>query len=176
MGHQKAKCIRSRIYSSETLEPVVDSEIATSSWVHWYSTSWLDSSLGVEAEEGNTIRGTTREEQDQVAALSYQRAEAAMADGVFADEIAPVEVKTGKGTVIVDTDEGVRPGTAEEALAGLRPAFAKDGTITPASPSQVSDGAAAGVLTTRGYAEANGLEVVAGLGAYGETTGPDTYL
>ncbi|WP_313357340.1 acetyl-CoA C-acetyltransferase, partial [Corynebacterium variabile] len=132
--------------------------------------------MGVETEEGNTTRGITRAEQDRVAARSHQRVEAAIADGTFADEIAPVEVKTRKGTVIVDTDEGVRPGTTEESLAGLRPAFATDGTITAASASQISDGAAAVVLTTRAYAEANGLEVLAALGAYGQTAGPDTYL
>lgn len=85
-------------------------------------------------------------------------------------------MKSRKGTVIVDTDEGVRAGTTEESLAGLRPAFAKDGTITAASASQISDGAAAVVLTTRSYAEANGLEVLAVLGAYGQTGGPDTLL
>ena len=132
--------------------------------------------MGVETEEGNTTRGITRAEQDRVAALSNQRAEAAIADGTFADEIAPVEVKTRKGTVTVDTDEGVRLGTTEESLAGLRPAFAKDGTITAATASQISDGAAAVVLTTRAYAEANGLEVLAALGAYGQTAGPDTFL
>ncbi|WP_312808532.1 acetyl-CoA C-acetyltransferase [Corynebacterium variabile] len=132
--------------------------------------------MGVETEEGNTTRGITRAEQDRVAALSHQRAEAAIADGTFADEIAPVEVKTRKGTVIVDTDEGVRPGTTEESLAGLRPAFAAEGTITAASASQISDGAAAVVLTTRAYAEVNGLEVLAALGAYGQTAGPDTFL
>lgn len=132
--------------------------------------------MGVETEEGNTTRGITRAEQDRVAALSNQRAEAAIADGTFADEIAPVEVKTRKGVTVVDTDEGVRPGTTEESLAGLRPAFAKDGTITAASASQISDGAAAVVLTTRAYAEANGLQVVAALGAYGQTAGPDTFL
>ena len=132
--------------------------------------------MGVETEEGNTTRGITRAEQDRVAALSNQRAEAAIADGTFGDEIAPVEVTTRKGTVIVDTDEGVRSGTTEESLAGLRPAFATDGTITAASASQISDGAAAVVLTTRAYAEANGLQVLAALGAYGQTAGPDTFL
>ncbi|MDN6478147.1 acetyl-CoA C-acetyltransferase, partial [Corynebacterium variabile] len=132
--------------------------------------------MGVETEEGNTTRGITRAEQDRVAARSHQRVEAAIADGTFAEEIAPVEVTTRKGTVIVDTDEGVRPGTTEESLAGLRPAFATDGTITAASASQISDGAAAVVLTTRAYAEANDLEVLAALGAYGQTAGPDTFL
>ena len=132
--------------------------------------------MGVETEAGNTDRGITRAEQDRVAALSNQRAEAAIADGTLAEEIVPVEIATRKGTVVVDTDEGVRPGTTEEGLAGLRPAFAKDGTITAASASQISDGAAAVVLTTRAYAADNGLDVLATLGAYGETAGPDTYL
>jgi acetyl-CoA C-acetyltransferase len=132
--------------------------------------------MGVETEEGNSTRGITRAEQDRVAALSHQRAEAAIAEGTFAEEIAPVEVRTRKGTVIVDTDEGVRPGTTEESLAGLRPAFAAEGTITAASASQISDGAAAVVLTTRAYAEVNGLEVLAALGAYGQTAGPDNFL
>jgi acetyl-CoA C-acetyltransferase len=132
--------------------------------------------MGVETEEGNSTRGITRAEQDRVAALSHQRAEAAIAEGTFAEEIAPVEVRTRKGTVIVDTDEGVRPGTTEESLAGLRPAFAAEGTITAASASQISDGAAAVVLTTRAYAEVNGLEVLAALGAYGQAAGPDTFL
>ncbi|WP_297004550.1 acetyl-CoA C-acetyltransferase [uncultured Corynebacterium sp.] len=132
--------------------------------------------MGVETEEGNTERGITRAEQDHVAARSHQLAEAAIAEGTFVDEIAPVEVTTRKGTVIVDTDEGVRPGTTEESLAGLRPAFAADGTITAASSSQISDGAAAVVLTTRAYAEAHGLQVLAALGAYGQTAGPDTSL
>jgi acetyl-CoA C-acetyltransferase len=132
--------------------------------------------MGVETEGGNTDRGITREQQDRVAALSHQRAEAAIADGTFAAEIVPVEVKTRKGTVTVDTDEGVRAGTTEDSLAALRPAFATDGTITAASASQISDGAAAVVLTTRQYAADNGLTVLAAVGAAGETAGPDTLL
>lgn len=132
--------------------------------------------MGVETEAGNTDRGITRESQDEVAALSNQRAEAAITDGTFAEEIVPVEVRKRRETVVVDTDEGVRPGTTQEGLAALRPAFAKDGTITAASASQISDGASAVVLTTRAYAEQNGLTVLATLGAAGETAGPDTYL
>lgn len=132
--------------------------------------------MGVETEEGNTDRGIERAEQDRVSALSHQRATAAIADGMFAAEIVPVEVKTRKGTVTVDTDEGVREGTTEDSLAGLRPAFATDGTITAASASQISDGAAAVVLTTRKSAEAHGLSVLAALGTVGETAGPDTKL
>ncbi|WP_291479136.1 acetyl-CoA C-acetyltransferase [Corynebacterium sp.] len=132
--------------------------------------------MGVETEEGNTTRGITREEQDEVAALSNQRAEAAINDGTFAEEIVPVEVRKRRETVVVDTDEGVRPETTREGLAALRPAFAKDGTITAASASQISDGAAAVVLTSRAYAEKNGLPVLAALGAAGETAGPNTSL
>lgn len=132
--------------------------------------------MGAETEAGNTDRGITRAEQDHVAALSNQRAEAAIADGTFAEEIIGVEVTKRRETVVVDTDEGVRPGTTEEGLGTLRPAFAKDGTITAASSSQISDGASAVVLTTRSHAEASGLTVLAALGASGETAGPDTYL
>ncbi|MBB3115721.1 acetyl-CoA C-acetyltransferase [Corynebacterium bovis] len=132
--------------------------------------------MGAETEEGNTDRGITREEQDHVAALSQQRAEKARDEGIFADEIVPVEVRRRKETVTVDSDEGIRPGTTEEGLAGLRPAFAKDGTITAASASQISDGAAAVVLVRRSYAEEHGLTVLATLGDYGQTAGPDTKL
>lgn len=132
--------------------------------------------MGVETEAGNTERGITRNEQDHVAALSNQRAEAAITEGIFTDEIVPVEVQTRKGTTIVATDEGVRAGTTEEGLKALRPAFAKDGTITAASASQISDGAAAVVLTTRAYAEELGAEILATLGAYGQTAGPTTSL
>lgn len=132
--------------------------------------------MGVETEEGNTLRGITRREQDRVAALSNQRAETAASDGTFAAEIVPVEVTVRRHTVVVDTDEGIRPGTTEDGLASLRPAFAKDGTITAASSSQISDGAAAVVLTTRAHAAEQGLEVLATLGAYGQTAGPDTSL
>lgn len=132
--------------------------------------------MGLETDENNAKAGLTREEQDHIAALSQQRAEAAIADGVFSDELVAVEVTTRKGTVTVDTDEGVRPGTTEEGLSKLRPAFSKDGTITAASASQISDGAAAVVLTTRANVEAEGWEVLATLGAHGQTAGPDTSL
>ena len=134
------------------------------------------SSMGLETDEGNVTRGITREEQDHIAALSQQRAEAATKDGVFAEEIVPVEVQARKETKTISEDEGIRPGTTEESLAKLRPAFRKEGTITAASASQISDGAAAVVLTSREYAEANGLEILATLGEHGETAGPDTQL
>lgn len=120
--------------------------------------------------------GLTCGEQDEISAQSHQRAEAATKDGAFAEEILPIEVKKRKETVTVSEDEGIRLGTTVEGLSKLRPAFVKDGTITVASSSQITDGAAAVVLTTRKYAEDNGLNILATLGEYGQTAGPDTSL
>ncbi|MBC2682046.1 acetyl-CoA C-acetyltransferase [Corynebacterium anserum] len=133
-------------------------------------------SMGFETDHNAMAAGLTREEQDAIAAASHQRAEAAAAEGIFDAEILPVEVKTRKETKTVTTDEGVRAGTTAEGLAKLRPAFVKEGTITAASSSQISDGASAVVLTSRQYAEENGLEILATLGEYGQTAGPDTSL
>lgn len=132
--------------------------------------------MGFETDHNAKAAGLTREEQDEIAAASHQRAEAAIAEGIFDAEIIPVEVKTRKETKTVTADEGVRTGTTVEGLAKLRPAFVKDGTITAASSSQISDGAAAVVLTSRQYAEDNGLEILATLGEYGQTAGPTTSL
>lgn len=134
-------------------------------------------SMGTSTEKLNPKFGLTREEQDRVAALSHQRAAAAAEAGVFDDEIVPVAVPQRKGDpVIVSKDEGVRPDTTEESLAGLRPAFAKDGTITAGNASQISDGASAVVLTTRANAEAKGWKVLATIGASGQVAGPDNSL
>ncbi len=134
-------------------------------------------SMGTSTEKLNPKFGLTREEQDRVAALSHQRAAAAAEAGVFDDEIVPVAVPQRKGDpVIVSKDEGVRPETTEESLAGLRPAFAKDGTITAGNASQISDGASAVVLTTRANAEAKGWKVLATIGASGQVAGPDNSL
>lgn len=132
--------------------------------------------MGFETDNNAMAAGLTREEQDEIAAASHQRAEAAAAEGIFDAEIVPVEVKTRKETKTITADEGVRAGTTVEGLGKLRPAFVKDGTITAASSSQISDGASAVVLTSRKYAEENGLEILATLGEYGQTAGPDTSL
>lgn len=132
--------------------------------------------MGVETDANAEAAGLNREEQDQIAALSHQRAERAIAEGTFENEIVPIEVATRKETITVSQDEGVRPGTTEEGLAKLRPAFRKEGTITAGSSSQISDGAAAVVLTTRENAEANGWNILATIGAAGQTAGPDTSL
>jgi acetyl-CoA C-acetyltransferase len=102
----------------------------------------------------------TREAQDNYSIESLRRAKAAIDGGAFADEIVPVTVKTRAGVVVVDTDE--QPGKGRpDKIPTLKPAFAKDGTITAASSSSISDGAAAMVLTRESVAQAKGLEPVA---------------
>ena len=135
--------------------------------------------MGEATDAGNTERGITREEQDAVAARSHQRAEAARAAGVLAEEIAPIEVPQRKGaSVVLEHDEGIRPETTAESLAQLRPAFSKDAaaTITAGSSSPLSDGAAALVIASKAAAEAAGLEWIAEIGAHGQTAGPDGSL
>ncbi len=99
----------------------------------------------------------TREEQDQFAAASQQKAEAAQKEGRFADEIVPVTIKTRKGETVVDTDEYPKHGTSAKALAKLRPAFEKDGTVTAGNASGINDGAAAAVLMSAAEAERRGV-------------------
>ncbi|MGO1509385.1 MAG: acetyl-CoA C-acyltransferase [Actinomycetaceae bacterium] len=120
--------------------------------------------------------GLTREQQDAVAAASHQRAAAAQESGRFDAEIAPVTVKGRKGETVVDADDGLRPDTTPESLAGLRPAFRTDGSVTAGNASQISDGAAALVLTRRSVAEENGWSVLATLRASGQVAGPDSSL
>lgn len=134
-------------------------------------------SMGASTERLNPGFEITREAQDRVAALSHQRAAAAQAEGLFDAEVVAVEVPQRKGDPVrVTTDEGIRPDTTEASLAGLRPAFAKDGTITAGNASQISDGAAAVVLTTRAHADENGWPVLAVVGAAGQVAGPDNSL
>ncbi|NMR29472.1 acetyl-CoA C-acyltransferase [Crystallibacter degradans] len=134
-------------------------------------------SMGASTERRNAELAIDRTAQDEVAAASHQRAAAATESGVFAAEIVPVTVPQRKGDALVLTkDEGIRPQTTVESLAPLRPAFDKDGTITAGNSSPLSDGAAAVVLATRGYAEDNGLEWLAVVGKPGQVAGPDTSL
>ncbi len=133
--------------------------------------------MGSSTENYNSRYGLTREEQDAFAAASHQKAAKAIADGSFADEIAPVSIPQRKGDpVIFDTDEGVRGDTTAESLGKLRPAFASDGTITAGSASQISDGAAAVVVMSRAKAEELGVEPLAEIGAHGVVAGPDASL
>jgi acetyl-CoA C-acetyltransferase len=133
--------------------------------------------MGSSTEKHNSRYGLTREQQDEFAARSHQRAAAAIKAGRFADEIAPVEIPQRKGDPLVfDTDEGVRADTTAESLAKLRPAFASDGTITAGSSSQISDGAAAVVVASKVKAEELGLSWIAEIGAHGVVAGPDASL
>ena len=131
-----------------------------------------------EATEGFNARyGLTREDQDSFSARSHQRAAAAAQAGVFAEEIVAVSLPQRKGDpVIFERDEGIRPETTVESLGALRPAFAKDGTITAGSASQISDGAAAVVVMSRERAEELGLSWLAEIGAHGVVAGPDASL
>jgi acetyl-CoA C-acetyltransferase len=119
----------------------------------------------------------SREEQDQFAALSHQRAAAAWKNGVFDDEVVPVEIPQRKGDpIVVSQDEGIRGDTTAEGLARLRPAFSKEGTITAGSASQISDGACAVVVMSKAKAEELGLTWLAEIGASGQVAGPDSTL
>ncbi len=134
-------------------------------------------SMGASSERHNARYELTREAQDAVAALSHQRAAAAQASGTFDDEIVAVSVPQRRGEPLqVTADEGVRPETTVETLAGLRAAFAEGGSITAGNSSQISDGAAAVVVTTRGIAAANGWTPLVTVGASGQTAGPDNSL
>ncbi|MBP3978206.1 acetyl-CoA C-acetyltransferase [Microbacterium sp. BLY] len=134
-------------------------------------------SMGASTERHNARYELTREMQDRVAALSHQRAAAAQESGVFEAEIVTVEVPQRRGEPVrVTKDEGVRPETTEETLAGLRAAFAEGGSITAGNSSQISDGASAVVVTTRRTAEAKGWPVLVTVGASGQTAGPDNSL
>ena len=134
-------------------------------------------SMGESTERHNGVLHLTREEQDGFAARSHQLAAVAAKNGVFDEEIAPVEVPQRKGDpVVVASDEGIRPDTTVETLAKLRPAFHPDGTITAATSSQISDGACAVVVMSRAKADQLGLQWLAEIGAHGNVAGPDNSL
>ncbi|MEV1054132.1 acetyl-CoA C-acetyltransferase [Streptomyces sp. NPDC049887] len=133
--------------------------------------------MGESTEKHNTRLGIARPEQDEIAALSHQRAAAAQKNGLFEAEITPVEIPQRKGEpVVFSKDEGIRAETTVESLGKLRPAFAKDGTITAGTSSQISDGAAAVVVMSKAKAEELGLDWIAEIGAHGNVAGPDNSL
>jgi acetyl-CoA C-acetyltransferase len=117
--------------------------------------------MGITAENLAERYQITRDEQDAFAAASQNKASAARAEGRFADEIAAVTVKGRKGDVVTSQDEYIRDGVQQSALAGLRPAFKKDGTVTAGNASGLNDGAAALVLMSREEAEARGVPILA---------------
>ena len=138
---------------------------------------FTDQSMGALTEQRNDQDQFTRAEQDEFAARSHQKAAAAWKDGVFADEVVPVKIPQRKGDPLEFTeDEGIRANTTAESLAGLKPAFRKDGIITAGSASQISDGAAAVVVMNKDKAEQLGLSWLVEIGAHGVVAGPDSTL
>ena len=123
--------------------------------------------MGVTAENVAADFGVSRADQDALAAESHRRAAAATAAGYFREQILPVEVPGKKGsTTIVETDEHVRPDVSLEDMARLRPAFAKDGTVTAGNASGINDAAAAVVLASESFAARSGLTPMARLAGY----------
>ncbi|MEI8412896.1 MULTISPECIES: acetyl-CoA C-acetyltransferase [unclassified Kribbella] len=153
--------------------PLVDSMAFDGLW-----DAFTDQAMGALTDQANnTGLKLSREEQDEFSARSHQQAAAAWKNGVFADEVVPVEVPQRKGDpIVVDSDEGVRSDTSAESLAKLRPAFGKDGTITAGSASQISDGGCAVVVMSKAKAEELGLSWIAEIGAHGSVAGPDSSL
>ena len=117
--------------------------------------------MGITAENICEQWGLTREELDEFAANSQQKCEKAQANGVFDEEIVPVEIKTKKGTVIFDKDEGPRAGVTKENISKLRPAFKPDGMVTAANSSGINDGAAAIVVMSEEKAKELGIKPMA---------------
>lgn len=126
-----------------------------------------DYHMGVTAENVAKEYGITREMQDDLAAVSQQRASKARAEGRFKDEIAPVEIKDRKGNVtVVDEDEYIRDGVTQEGISKLRPAFIKDGTVTAANASGINDGAACLVVMSEEKAKELGVKPLATIVSY----------
>jgi len=132
-----------------------------------------DVHMGGHAEYTAKKAKVSRQEQDEFAAESHKKATDAIRAGRFKAEIAPVTISGRKGDVVVDTDEGPRADTTADALAKLRPAFAKgdDATVTAGNASSLNDGAAALVVTSQAYAEANGLPILGRVRAYATGAG-----
>ena len=128
--------------------------------------------MGTTAENVATKWQLTREEQDEFALASQNKAEAAQKAGKFKDEIVPFVIKTRKGDVVVDSDEYIRHGATIEAMQKLKPAFSKDGTVTAGNASGLNDGAAAVVLMTADEAEKRGIEPLARIASWA-TAGVD---
>ena len=114
--------------------------------------------MGITAENIAEEWGLTREQLDEFAAWSQQKASKEIEEGKFKDEIFPVEVKVKKNTIVVDTDEGPRPGTTKESIAKLRPAFKKDGVVTAANSSGINDAAAAIIVMSEEKAKELGVK------------------
>ncbi|MBT3370689.1 MAG: acetyl-CoA C-acetyltransferase [Rhodospirillaceae bacterium] len=150
--------------------PLVDTMIRDGLW-----DAFMDSHMGMTAENVAAQFGITRADQDAFAAASQQKAEAAQLAGTFSEEIVPVTLKGRKGETTVDTDEHPRHGTSAETLAGLRPAFTQDGTVTAGNAAGINDGAAAVVLMRQSDAQRKGLTPLARIASWA-TAGVDPML
>lgn len=124
-------------------------------------------SMAQTAEKLAEQYGVTRQEADEVALRSQQRAKQAWDEGRFEAEVAPIPVKTRKGEVQINTDEHMRPDTTLEVLGSLRPYFKKDGLVTAGNASGIGDGAAAVVIASGGWAEQNGAKPIGRLVSWG---------
>ena len=140
--------------------------------------AFTDQGMGHLTEAANTGSAEfSRAEQDEFAARSHQLAARAWKDGLFDAEVVSLSIPQRKGDPVeFRADEGIRPDTTADSLAGLRPAFRKDGTITAGTASQISDGACAGVVMKKSKAEELGLAWLAEIGAHGVVAGPDSTL
>jgi acetyl-CoA C-acetyltransferase len=133
--------------------------------------------MGAGTEKYAASAGLAREPQDELAAKSHERAARAAKDGLFDNEIVPVEIPQRKGDpVLFTTDEGVRGDTTVESLGALRPAFDKAGNITAGNASQISDGGAAVVVASKAAAEKLGKQPLGEIVGYGQVAGPDPSL
>jgi acetyl-CoA C-acetyltransferase len=151
---------------------LIDSMIHDGLW-----STFTKQHMGESSDEVNAELGITREEQDAWSARSHHRAAAAWASGAMAEEVVPVEVpQTSGGPLVVDRDEGIRPDSSVDSLAKLKPVFGEAGTITAGNASQISDGAAAVVVTSRENAERLGLEPLSEIVAHGMSAGRFPYL
>ncbi|WP_328857656.1 acetyl-CoA C-acetyltransferase [Williamsia herbipolensis] len=138
---------------------------------------FTDQPMGALTEQENDRVTYTREQQDEFAARSHQRAATAWKNGLFADEVVPVSIPQRKGDPIeFAEDEGIRADTTADSLGRLKPAFRRDGTITAGNASQISDGAAAVVVMSKEKATELGLEWLAEIGPHGVVAGPDSTL
>ena len=136
-----------------------------------------DGHMGDGTERDASAATISRSAMDDFSAQSHERAATAQKDGLFEAEIAPVSVpQRGGDPLIVDADEGIRPGTTAESLAKLREAFAADGAVTAGNASQISDGGCALVMMSPNKAEELGLEISARVVSYGMVSGPGTSL
>ncbi len=150
---------------------IVDSVVHDGLWC-----AFEDVHMGNEAEIIAEKFSITRNEQDQFALQSHQRAAAATASGHFKEEIVPIEVKQKKGVLVVDTDEPIRSDTSLEALSRLQPAFLEGGTVTAGNAPGLSDGASATVVVDQSLARAQGLPVLARITGYASAAITPKYI